>query len=222
MIKFNSLCLLLKIFSLYRPLCRFCTEHMSSFITASSFLLFSLLRQFAGLIGSHDLQLRKAFYHYHLQVYSTPPTPDGALPCGLPLWQPPRGNLDPTSAVRINYIHLALSLPFPWVTFCRHSIDSPVRSWGNAPPLSAFNRFRGGTGEVINSLRGWGKWREGKGVCMGWGSQWQVGIITRQMRSTHREWGRESYHGEMTLGSCQWLTFTKKVYFSFDWSLLLK
>lgn len=143
-------------------------------------------------MSSCNLQLRKAFYHYHLQLYSIPPSsltspsPDGVLQCGLPLWWSPSGNLDPTSAVRINYIHISLSLSlsllFPWVTFCRHSIDSPVRSWENAPPFSAFNRFRGGTGEVINSLRARGKWREGKGVCMGWGSRWQVGIITRQMR----------------------------------------
>lgn len=139
---------------------------------------------------SRNLQLRKAFYHYHLQLYSIPPS--SLFPrWSVTVWPPvvmiplrkPGSHLSGQNQLR-SYLSLpiSLSLLFPWVTFCRHSIDSPVRSWENAPPFSAFNRFRGGTGEVINSLRARGKWREGKGVYMGWGSRWQVGIITRQMR----------------------------------------
>ncbi len=202
--------------------------------------LFSLSRQFAGLMSSRNLQLRKEFYQYHLQLYSIPPSSlfflDKVLQCGLPLWWPPSGTWIPLqrsesitfislslsslslslSSLSLSLSSLSLSLslsPSPLSlllslslslsplslsslslslssllvlmshTFCRRSIDSPVRSWENAPPFSAFNRFRGGTREMINSLRARGKWREGKGVCMGWGSGWQVGICGRwQMR----------------------------------------
>lgn len=158
-------------------------------------------------MSSCNLQLRKAFYRYHLQLYSippsslTPPFSDGVLQWPpfvmIPLretWIPPQRSESITFISLSPYLSLFLALLFPWVTFCRRSTDSPVRSWENAPPFSAFNRFRGGTGEVINSLRARGKWREGKGVYMGWGSGWQVAIITRQMREEKQGQREERVH----------------------------